>query len=90
MRYAAKLTSKGQVTIPKQVRDRFALAAGDYLVFEVNGDRIEVTKAPVAPTEDFETLADRIAARFEERGISREDVAEAIRWAREEKDDPES
>jgi antitoxin PrlF len=90
MRYAAKLTSKGQVTIPKQVRARFALAPGDYLVFEVNGDRIEVTKAPVAPTEDFETLADRIAARFEERGISREDVAEAIRWAREEKDDPES
>ncbi len=90
MRYAAKLTSKGQVTIPKQVRERFALAPGDYLVFEVNGDRIEVTKAPVAPTEDFETLADRIAARFEKRGISREDVAEAIRWAREEKDDPES
>jgi antitoxin PrlF len=87
MRYAAKLTSKGQVTIPKQVRDRLALSPGDYLVFEVNGDRLEVTKAPVTPTEDFGTLADRIAARFEERGITRDDVAEAIRWAREERDE---
>jgi antitoxin PrlF len=85
MRYAAKMTSKGQVTIPKEVRDRFALAAGDYLVFEVKDNRIEVTKAPVPPTEDFDALADRIAERFKARGITRADVAEAIRWARDEK-----
>ena len=48
---------------------------------------LEVTKAPVTPTEDFGTPADRIAARFEERGITRDDVAEAIRWAREERDE---
>lgn len=90
MRYVAKLTSKGQVTIPKPVRDRLALAPGDYLVFEVDGNRIDVTRAPVAPTEDFESLADRIAKRFKELGISRDDVADAIRWAREEKNGSES
>jgi AbrB family looped-hinge helix DNA binding protein len=90
MRYVAKLTSKGQVTIPKPVRDHLGLAPGDYLVFEVDGDRLDVTKAPVAPTEDFEALAERIAQRFEERGISRDDVAEAIRWARQEKDASDS
>jgi AbrB family looped-hinge helix DNA binding protein len=87
MRYAAKVTSKGQVTIPKDVRDRFALAAGDYLVFKVNEERIEVTRAPVSPTEDFDGLADRIAAHFSERGITPNEVAEAIRWARQAEDE---
>jgi AbrB family looped-hinge helix DNA binding protein len=38
----ATLTSKGQVTIPKAVRDRLGLEAGDQLefVFEAQGDRV--------------------------------------------------
>lgn len=90
MRYAAKLTSKGQVTIPKPVRDRLALTPGDYVVFEVNGDQISFDRAPVAPTEDFESLTERIATRFKKRGITRDDVAEAIRWAREKNSGSES
>ena len=37
----AKLTSKGQVTIPAEVRKRFDLAPGDQLLFSVAGDTIE-------------------------------------------------
>jgi AbrB family looped-hinge helix DNA binding protein len=33
---AAKLTSKFQTTIPREIRDRLALGAGDYVAFEVN------------------------------------------------------
>ena len=82
MRYAVKITSKGQVTIPKAVREAMGLEEGDYLVFEPEDDRIIVRRADLAPDEDFETLADRIAERFERYGISRSDVADAIRWAR--------
>ncbi len=32
------LTSKGQLTIPKEVRDRLGLKPGDGLLFEVEGD----------------------------------------------------
>ena len=85
MKYTAKLTSKGQVTVPKQVRERFALNTGDYLVFELTDDRIIVTKSPLQPTEDFDALADRIAQRLRDRGVTRRDVADAIRWAREKK-----
>ena len=76
------MTSKGQVTVPKQVREALGLENGDYLVFEPKGERIEVRKAPVSPTEDFEALADRIAERFKDRGITAADVAKAISWAR--------
>ena len=82
MKHAAKITSKGQVTIPKDVREAMGLKEGDYLVFEPEDDRIIVRRA-VSPTEDFDALADRIAERFERYGISRSEVDEAIRWARE-------
>lgn len=34
----AKITSKGQVTIPKAVRSRMAVREGDRLAFEFDGD----------------------------------------------------
>jgi antitoxin PrlF len=36
----AKLTSKGQITIPKQVRERLNLRTGDRVEFTVEGDRV--------------------------------------------------
>ena len=82
MKYAAKITSKGQITIPKAVRETMGLEEGDYVVFEPEDDRIILRPAALGPNEDFEGLADRIAERFERYGISRSDVADAIRWAR--------
>ena len=82
MKYAAKITSKGQITIPKAVRETMGLEEGDYVVFEPENDRIILRPAALGPNEDFESLAERIAERFERYGISRSDVADAIRWAR--------
>lgn len=39
----ATLTSKGQLTIPKDVRDQLGLMAGDRLSFEVEGDSLRLT-----------------------------------------------
>ncbi|MGH2838585.1 MAG: AbrB/MazE/SpoVT family DNA-binding domain-containing protein [Thermoleophilaceae bacterium] len=44
----AKLTSKGQITIPKSVRDALELYEGDELVF-----RVEESRALMAKTPDF-------------------------------------
>lgn len=82
-RYTTRITSKGQVTIPKAIRDLYGLEEGDYLVLEPRGEDLVVRKGRmVASDEDFEELATRVAERFEERGISREDVEDAVRWAR--------
>lgn len=39
----AKVTSKGQVTIPREVRRRLGVRAGDRLQFEEDGDGVRVT-----------------------------------------------
>lgn len=38
----ATLTSKGQLTVPKDVRDRLGLKSGDRLVFEVEDDSVRL------------------------------------------------
>jgi AbrB family looped-hinge helix DNA binding protein len=82
-RYTTRITSKGQVTIPKAIRDLYGLGEGDYLVLEPRGEDLVVRKGRmVTSDEDFEALAARVAERFEERGISREDIEDAVRWAR--------
>lgn len=40
----AKITSKGQMTIPKAARDAVRLAEGDLVVVEVEGDRLILRK----------------------------------------------
>ena len=37
----AKVMSKGQVTIPKRIRELLNLENGDYVTFVVNKDRVE-------------------------------------------------
>ena len=39
----AKLTSKGQITIPKIVRDKMKLEEGDIVVFHFEGKDVKMT-----------------------------------------------
>jgi antitoxin PrlF len=43
MKKHAKLTSKGQVTVPKEIRRRLGVRTGDRLLFEEDGDGVRVT-----------------------------------------------
>lgn len=40
----AKITSRGQTTIPKPIRDAAALQEGDMIAFEVAADHVVVRK----------------------------------------------
>ena len=44
----ATLTSKGQVTVPKEIRDQLGLDAGALLDFQLSADR-SITVKPVQP-----------------------------------------
>jgi AbrB family looped-hinge helix DNA binding protein len=42
MKKQAKVTSKGQVTVPREIRRRLGVRAGDRLEFEDNGSGVQV------------------------------------------------
>ena len=48
----SKLTSKAQTTIPAPVRTALRLKAGDELVYNVEGDRVILTKGAGRPLDD--------------------------------------
>jgi AbrB family looped-hinge helix DNA binding protein len=41
----SRLTAKSQTTIPKRVRDRLRLKPGDVVKYEIEGDRVILSKA---------------------------------------------
>lgn len=41
-----RLTSKGQVTIPQEIRERLGLLPNTAVVFDVVGDAVRIRKAP--------------------------------------------
>jgi AbrB family looped-hinge helix DNA binding protein len=46
MEVSARLTSKGQVTVPKTVRDALHLEQGDRVTFRVQGDQAVIARTP--------------------------------------------
>ncbi|MHB1999890.1 MAG: AbrB/MazE/SpoVT family DNA-binding domain-containing protein [Solirubrobacteraceae bacterium] len=65
----AKLTSKGQITIPKAVRDALELHEGDNLLFRVEDSRALLAKAP-----NFLELAGAVSVPEGKRGTAWDDV----------------
>jgi antitoxin PrlF len=74
---AAKLTSKGQVTVPKAVRDALGLKEGDDVIFRVEGNRAVLTRTP-----NFLTLADTVRVPAAKRNVAWDEVIRRSRAAR--------
>ena len=77
MDVAAKLTSKGQMTVPKVVRDALGLQEGDRVVFHVEGNR-----AVLARTPDFLALAGSMPVPAAKRNVAWDDVVRKTRSTR--------
>lgn len=59
----ATVTSKGQVTIPKEIRDRVGIEAGDSVEFVLNeAGHVEVHPKD-SPMEQLEAIREDIASR---------------------------
>ena len=73
--HVRRVTSKGQVTIPAEVRRLLGVQPGEQVIFRVQGDKVEISRAsmsleevfgsvqPLNRPEDFEAV--RKAAREE-------------------------
>ncbi len=46
MDVAARVSCKGQITIPKAIRDALSLDDGDQVLFRLEGDRAVIAKTP--------------------------------------------
>jgi antitoxin PrlF len=77
MQTAAKMTSKGQITIPKAVRDALGMNEGDSILFRVDGNR-----AVIATTPDFLELAGTFTVPASKRNVAWDDVLRRTRKAR--------
>lgn len=77
MDVAAKVTSKGQVTVPKAVRDALGIHEGDEVVFRVEGNR-----AVLARTPDFLDLAGTISVSATKRNVAWDDIVRRTRTER--------
>ena len=73
----ARMSSKGQVTVPKAVREALDLHEGDQVVFRVEGKRAAIGRTP-----DLLDLAGSVAVPAEKRGTPWNDVRRRTREVR--------
>lgn len=69
----AKLTSKNQLTLPKAILDQ--LPGVVYFEVQADGERIMLTPVRIS-------RVDAVRAKLTELGITEQDVADAVAWAR--------
>jgi antitoxin PrlF len=74
---SSRLTSKGQLTVPKPVREALGLEPGDELHFRVEGGRATLSKTP-----DFIALAGTVEVPAAKRGTSWDQVLGKTRAVR--------
>ena len=76
----AKVTSKGQVTIPASVREALDLREGDEVLF-----RVERSRALLAKTPDFLSLAGSVPVPAGKRGTPWDEILRRTRRERAER-----
>jgi AbrB family looped-hinge helix DNA binding protein len=75
-----KVSSKGQVVIPKEIRERLGILPGEKIIVMTRDEEIVLKKARRLRLEE---LSEKIAGAAEKNKIDVEKlIDEAVRWAR--------
>lgn len=78
----AKVMAKGQVTIPKDIREILGVASGDRITFIVEGNAVRIVNSAVYA---MQVLQNEMAGEAERAGLtSDEDVLALVRELRHE------
>jgi AbrB family looped-hinge helix DNA binding protein len=77
-----RLSSKGQVVIPEEVRKRLGLTAGVQFVVVGEGD-VVILKVVSPPSKDeFESLVSKARRQARKAGMKRSDIGAAVKKVR--------
>lgn len=82
MAKAMSITSRYQVTVPKEVRDKLAISSDDALVFSIKDGRVFVEKAP--SLQDIQKRAQKLMKKHGVAKVSDEDMGRAREIFRQE------
>jgi AbrB family looped-hinge helix DNA binding protein len=74
-----RITSKGQVTIPAEIRERFGFLPDTDVEFVVEGDTVRVVRA----TRQGDTRGDRVVRRLRGRAVPHMTTDEILALTRE-------
>lgn len=84
-----RVTSKGQVTIPKPIRDRLGIGPGSEVAFVEREDGVSLEKADGGATADvktFEEWAASVAGTLDTNGLDGKDYIDWLRGPRDDLD----
>ena len=80
-----KLSSKGQVVIPEEIRSRLGLETGVQFVVIGEGDVVILKAIHPPDMSEFDSVVNRARKAAKKAGLKRSDVEEAIERVRREK-----
>lgn len=77
----SRISAKGQVTVPKSIREQLHLHEGDRVVFVVEDGKVVLMKASVTAMRDLQQEAEKAA---KEEGVTEEDLLRELENIRKE------
>ena len=77
-----KLSSKGQVVIPEDVRKELGLEPGAQFIVMGEGDLVILKKIEAPDRSEFLALAKKVRSQVRKAGMKRSDVKNAVRTVR--------
>ena len=77
-----KMSSKGQIVIPEEIRKRLGLKAGDKFLVMGDKDVVILKSISAPPVGEFDDLIAQARKQAERVGMKRSDVTEAVAKSR--------
>jgi AbrB family looped-hinge helix DNA binding protein len=85
MAATTKMSSKGQVVIPEEIRDNLKLKEGDQFVVIGQGDTVILKSITPPSLSEFSSLMKEASRTAKTMGIKKGDIAKAIKKVRKER-----
>lgn len=78
-----KMSRKGQLVVPSEIRERAGFRPSDRFIAMPVEDGVVFKKIDIDIEKEYEELSRQVQNRFRRREIDRDEVKDAVEWARE-------